>query len=406
MKTVFLIALIAFALAFVSCSKNDSPEIIVKSQLTGYVQKGPFLNGTSVSVSELNSDLSQTGKVFSAQIKDNSGTFELSNLQLSSPYISLKSDGFYFNEVSGEVSTSQLTLYALADVKDISTLNVNVISTLEKARVEKLIADGLSFAAAKKQAMNEILAVFSMSKSDIQNSELLDISKSGDDNAILLAISVILQGYHSEAQLSELLANLSGDLSSDGKLDNEALGTELITQAISLNPAKIRKNLEERYSGIGSTAQIPDFEKYLTQFIQNTSFVPVSLITYPESVDGVLNILNDNNTSFISYNTDFGRYYSFSAVTPKGVSLKIKMEYIEGGGDSPYAWAYWMESDTNWKQTVYDSINRLQYFEVVEAGKQSTLKVQFLLGSNTKIRISYFENNNEVVTRSRVITVN
>jgi len=66
--------------------------------------------------------LSQTGKSFSSQIKDNQGSFELSNVQLSSPYVELKADGFYFNEVTGEISTSQLTLYALADVTNISTL--------------------------------------------------------------------------------------------------------------------------------------------------------------------------------------------------------------------------------------------------------------------------------------------
>ncbi len=408
MKTIFLFASIAVALtlSLSSCNDEDSPEIITKIKLTGYIQKGPFLNGTSVSVSELNQDLSQTGKVFSAQIKDNQGTFELNNLQLSTRYVELKADGFYFNEVTGIVSTSQLTLFALSDITDSNTLNVNVISTLEKARVENLVAGGLSFAAAKKQAMNEILAIFSMSKTDIQNSEFLDINKSGDDNAILLAISSILQGYRSEAELSELLANLSGDLSTDGKLDNEALGTDLITHAISLNVEEIREKLEKRYTDIGAVAQIPDFEKYITQFIENTSYLPVGLITYPESVDGVLNILNDNNTSFISYVTDFGRYYSFSAITPKNMSLKIKMEYVEGGDETYRYWGYIWESDTNWKNTIFDSELRMQYFEVIETGKPSNQKIEFFSTGGAKIRISYFENNNLVATRTRIITVN
>lgn len=207
MKPISLfICLLAVCILFLPSCKDDSPEVLTKSKLSGFIQKGPFLNGTSVSISELKQDLSQTGKVFSSQIKDNQGSFELTNLQLSSPNVELKADGFYFNEVTGVVSTSQLTLYALADVTNISSLNVNVISTLEKARVENLVAGGLSFADAKKKALSEILAIFSISKSDIQSSELLDINKSGDDNAILLAISAILQGYRSEAELSELLA--------------------------------------------------------------------------------------------------------------------------------------------------------------------------------------------------------
>jgi hypothetical protein len=408
MRTVFFIASIAIAMSFVSCSKDDSPEIITKSQLTGYIQKGPFLNGTSVSISELNPDLSQTGKMFSAQIKDNSGAFGLSNLQLSSPYVELKADGFYFNEVTGAVSASQLTLNALADVKDISSLNVNVISTLEKARVETLVAGGLAFGAAKKQAMEEILTVFSMSKNDIQNSELLDINKTGDDNGILLAISAILQGFRSEAELSELIANLSADLSTDGKLDSEALGTALISHAKFLNPTSIRENLQKRYSDVGTTAQIPNFEKYLTQFIENTSFKAVSLISYPETVDGKLNVLNEKNSVFIADWTEDRGLFSFSALTPKGITLKIKMEYVEGGDSSwiKYGhWAYRMESDTNWENTIYDGTSGSQIFKVIESGKNARLKMVFMSGEGVKIRISYFENS-EVVSRTRIITVN
>lgn len=401
------ISLFAVCMLFLFSCKEDSPEVITKSKLLGYVQKGPFLNGTSISFSELRQDLSQTGKVFNAQIKDNQGSFELSNVQLTSTFVEIKANGFYFNEVTGKISISQLTLYALADVTNNNTLNVNVLSTLEKGRVENLVAGGLSFANAKKKALAEILAIFSLSKSDIQSSEMLDLNKSGDDNAILLAISAILQGYRSEAELSELLANMSSDFSIDGKLDSETLGTALISHAKSLNPAKIRENLEKRYQEAGATVQIPAFEKYITMFIEKSTFKAVSLITYPETVDGILNILSENNTSFISYRTDFGRFYCFSAVTPKGMSLKIKMEFISGGASAFGGyWAYQMESDTNWKNSIYDNQLNSQYFEVIEAGKQSTQKVFFMSGSDTKIRISYFENNTEVAQRSRIITVN
>jgi len=404
MKTLHLVVLfLATSMVFLSSCNNDDDNLISKEKLSGFIQKGPFLNGTSIIVSELKSDFSQTGKVFNSQIKDNQGSFEISNIQLSSPYVELKTDGFYFNEVTGVVSTSQLTLYALADVTNANSLNVNVISTLEKARVEKLVSGGLSFSEAKKKAMNEILAIFSLSKSDIQSSEFLDISKTGDDNAILLAISAILQGYRSEAELSELLANLSADISADGKLDSETLGTALISHAKFLNTAKIRENLEKRYLEIGATAQVPAFEKYITQFIEKSTFKVVNLITYPETVDGKLNVLNDNNVSFTSsYEAD----YRFSANTPKGLSLKIMMEYTQGGDSIGAHWAYRWESGTNWKATDYDSKKNLQYFEVVESGKSSTLKMLFLLGKGAKIKISYFENNDLVATKTRIITIN
>ena len=397
-----LLFIAVFVLFLASC-KEDTDDLISKEKLSGFIQKGPFLNGTSISVSELNKDLSQSGKVFNSQIKDNQGTFELLGLQLSSPYVQLKADGYYFNEVAGTVSTSQLTLNALADVSNISSLNVNVITTLEKARVEKLVAGGLAFAEAKKKAMGEILAIFSITKADIQNPEGLDINKPGEDNAILLAISSVLQGYRSEAQLSELLANISEDISADGKLDSEILGTALVSHAKVLDVAKIRENLSQRYQETGSTAQIPAFEKYIAQFVEKTPFKAVSLFTYPVTVNGSLNVLNENNSAFVA---KVDNPYKFSATTPKGASLKIKMEYVEGGDSTGVYWAYRLASDTNWKQTNYDDKQKSQYFEVVESGKTSNLEMLFLTGNGVKIRISYFENNDLVAIKNRIITIN
>lgn len=83
------------------------------------------------------------------------------------------------------------------------------------------------------------------------------------------------------------------------------------------------------------------------------------------------------------------------------------MEFISGGASAFGSyWGFRMESDTNWKNTSYDNELNSQYFEVIEAGKQSTLKVSFMSGLDTKIRISYFENNDIVATRTRIITVN
>ena len=57
-------------------------ELILKESISGYVQKGPYLNGSSISIAELTSDLIPTGKQFNSQILDNSGDFENRNLEL------------------------------------------------------------------------------------------------------------------------------------------------------------------------------------------------------------------------------------------------------------------------------------------------------------------------------------
>jgi hypothetical protein len=73
-----------------TCKKEtDENKItpIVKNKLSGYVQKGPYINGTSIQMYELDASLNQTGKNFSTSIIDNKGTFEFKSIALSSQYV-------------------------------------------------------------------------------------------------------------------------------------------------------------------------------------------------------------------------------------------------------------------------------------------------------------------------------
>ena len=225
-----------------NCQKDDSSFQSKVQNIIGYAQKGPFINGSSVTIYDLQSDLSATGKSYNSQIIDNKGTFQLSNISLSSNYVGLRADGFYYNEISGQQSTSQITLYALSDITGKSDINVNILTHLEKSRVEYLMKNGKSFADSKIQAQKEILTIFNIDKSDIKTSENLNISESGDDNGILLAISSILQGYRSESEMTELLSNISNDIKEDGILNSETLGSALINHAIILDTVSIKNN--------------------------------------------------------------------------------------------------------------------------------------------------------------------
>lgn len=185
----------------------------------------------------------------------------------------------------------------------------------------------------------------------------------------------------------------------------------MISHAKFLNPAKIRANLEKRYQDIGATAQISAFEKNITQFIEKSAFKPVSLITYPKTVEAGLNLLNEENVIFPS---GLGgpppsvTPYSYLSATPiKGLSLRIKLEYVEGGTKTSFGyWGYSLGSNENWKIAEYDYVDNFQVFDVIESGKPCNLRLVFLEGNNLKIRISYFENNDLVTTRTRIITVN
>ena len=232
--------------------------------LAGYVQKGPFVQGTEITVRELDNSLTPTGRTFTGRIEDNTGRFSVRGT-LAYPFVELAANGFYFNEISGSLSIAPISLLALADLRDGLSVNVNLLTHLEHARVLALVDGGLAFSTAKAQAQQEVLAMFNLAGSAIGNSETLDIALAGTGNAILLAASAILQSDNSEAQLTELLSILSADLGPDGVLDDPAARQALLAGMEYAKPrhAAIRDNIVARYTEIGATADVPPFETHV-----------------------------------------------------------------------------------------------------------------------------------------------
>lgn len=396
MKKNQLFQLLILIFIVFSCGEdNETPKGLSLEKVSGFVQKGPYLNGTSVTIYELSEDLLATGKNFPSQILDNKGTFEIKNIDLSSQFVELKADGFYFNEVDNASSVAQLTLFALSDLTNKTSLNVNVLSTLEKGRVEYLITNGKSFAEAKEQAQSEILDIFEISKADMTESEELDITKPGDDNAILLAVSVILQGYLTVADLSELLANISTDIREDGILNSQTLGTILINNARGLKLEQIRKNIESRYETLGLEVSVSDFEKYVNQFIDNTSFVFTNFIEYPEAGVNGLNILDKAKTNY----TD--GTYSLKAILPEGNSLKVKISGMNWFF-SPF------QENTGWSFSDWNFSDSSRIFTNSRIG-EIDFKIRFESYQDSawssKTKIFVFENDATAPTWTKVITV-
>jgi hypothetical protein len=403
-----ILALLGFGI-FLSCQKGmenmeiDPSEIdnspINKAVFSGYVQKGPFINGSSVMISELDKNLDQTGKTYFTTISDNLGSFEKKNIELVSGYVSLKADGYYFNEVSGETSTGQITLYALVDLVDVNSANVNVLTHLERARVEYLVQEeSLNFIEAKKQARKEILDIFGFSIKELSTFELLDLK----NDAVLLAISCILQGLLSTGEMAELMADIITDIRADGILDNPDLKTKLIDNAILVPLTSVRDNMASKYAELGMDVVIPDFESYVTAFIGDNISPSIS---YPETgLYGGINILSDAVTSVTKVNNDGIPFYSMSADVPKGLSLKIIIRN-EHDVNAVGAWAIWIAPDqpVNWKMGQYDSENQSQEFTIMEYENQSDLKMLFAAPNFTDepqyITIEYYENGSETPTK-------
>ncbi|RQP09188.1 MAG: RagB/SusD family nutrient uptake outer membrane protein [Parapedobacter sp.] len=255
----FLITL--FLLAFTFACKKDNPETerIVKPKLTGAVEKGPFLKGSQISIVELSADLNPTGRIFKTEILSDLGHFEMNDLALVSPYVQVLVDGFYFNEVTGALSNSRITLGALVDISSQNTVNVNVITHLEQRRVKHLMQEGATFVQAKKQASSEILRAFYIGEELDGTSDNVSLVDNNNNAASLLAISsALLNMVSSDAALTETLSSLAQQIESDGAL-SEA-DSERIKQSIrSLNMEYIADNVVTRYRDLGMEVEIPDF---------------------------------------------------------------------------------------------------------------------------------------------------
>ena len=218
----FLLALFVAPLVACSDSKtaggtSEETQIIAIEDKTiaGVSQKGPFLKGSSITIQELDGSvliesgkLYQTGKSFKKKIFSDKGEFSVTDVSLKSQFALMETEGFYRNEVTGDVSKSQITLNALVDLSDRETANINLLTHLEYERVVELVGGGKTVSAAKKKAEAEVLNAFGI---EVENAsaEDLDIFAQGDDNAALLAISILMQGDLTEGKLSDRLASFA-----------------------------------------------------------------------------------------------------------------------------------------------------------------------------------------------------
>jgi len=384
-----LIVLLLFA-----CSMQDTDnQTFNKEILNGYVQKGPFINGASITISALDKNFNQTGISYHTNVSDNSGKFEQKDFVLSSNFVEIKADGFYFNENEGELSSAPLTLNAVTDLSNDSSVNVNVLTHLEKSRIEYLVkVKKLTFVTAQTQALKEILAIFSFIKPDIAKPEDLNLISEGEDNAILFAVSVIIQGFRSTGTMSELMANIISDIREDGVLNDSTIGSTLLNDAKYIDLSKVRTNMVNRYASLGISTNIPNFEKYIRQFIDSSDFTSTKAINYPLNSQYGTNALHDSVMSVKRLTN-----YSLAASLPMGTHLKI---ILKGG-----LWGYFImpSGPKNWTINTYDYLLRTQTFTATESGKDSDLIIQFDTPGTTSIE--FYENNAITPTKIKSLVV-
>lgn len=260
------------------CGDNSGamPRMDPSVTLAGAVQKGPFVLGSTVNVSPLDARGNPLGQVFNTKTTSDLGEFQVDFVAMGP--VSLEGSGFYYNEVSGGLSTASIVLRAYYEITSGGQQEayINLVTHLTYDRIKRLLADGATFAAATQQAEDELRtalgvggAAFLPGKAGISMNIL---GGDTDANNYLFAVSALaaqaaatqaaLGAGSADAALQELLNTTAADLADDGKLTTALTMTYQQAQQ-ALQPEDIMNKLSVRLAAIGSTATVPDLNRVI-----------------------------------------------------------------------------------------------------------------------------------------------
>lgn len=258
-KTVLVIT-IGMMAVLQSCSSHDDLDDYTPTNfnVSGKVEKGPFVRGTTIQMQPLNANLGETGESYTSTITDNEGTFDFGSKLLKSPYVKLSASGYYFNEVTGELSKGTLALNAVANLKNASDVNLNILSHLKYQRVIDLVdKNSMSFKDANSQAQKEVLKAFGLEKYAATDVNHFSITAGTDEAAALIAVSSLILYNRSEAQVTEYLSQLSEEFSENGGF-TENTKQQIRKDMFSLESklTRIGENIKKRYKEMGKDVTV------------------------------------------------------------------------------------------------------------------------------------------------------
>ncbi|MBU1221263.1 thrombospondin type 3 repeat-containing protein [Myxococcota bacterium] len=289
-----------FVFLFILSTSCENDKAIKPAKLTGAIQKGPFITGSSVRMIILDESFNPTGEIFFTQTTSNSGNFVLA-LDYLAP-VMLEGYGYYFNENTGKLSHSPLTLRALfkPDGSEIQQVYINLITHLTVERVKELLKSGSEFDDARQTAESELISAYNISNIYTHSSPGTSLNLEGgdsDENAFLLLLSAVTieaarvrtnDSSYSSGDFQEFLNILSDDLR-DGTLEDQNVAY-IQSGLMTLKPQLIKNQVAERFQKINSSAQVPDFERIIDRdgdgIVDSLDNCPLTPNPLQENADG------------------------------------------------------------------------------------------------------------------------
>ena len=256
--------------------------------MSGRAQKGPLAVGSSITINEVGATLSPTGKVYDVQTSDALGDFSVSS-SIGTQQVEIAAQGFYTDELSGQLSASQITLHAIVDLSVSTSATVNVLTTLQEPRLKALVSQGQSFSAAYTQSETEVLSIFEIDSSKVNSLSQLSamrIDQGSDSDAVLLAASAVLSQIASDtakangttqaAELSNLINTLAAQLANSGKVTSSTLTAARDLAEAEIKVSTVSANLRGYYEKNGVNVTVPTFQEWLDP--SNSGVLPQRLV--------------------------------------------------------------------------------------------------------------------------------
>ena len=314
MKKLLLILSAALMFAFVGCESLGGDNVVGGSyDMSGAIQKGPFVQGSDITIQPLNKKLKPIGQMYTTQTTNDAGMFEMDGV--NSKYAEIIATGYYFDEVEGKISAGPLTLRSIADLEDGVQTNVNLLTSLTYNRIKNLVAnEGKDISEAQSQAEKELYTALGIPEGmhPAVNCGAMNIANNGDGDGLLLALSAVMQEGRSVGELTQYISKFSVDLADDGLVSESVLNKFNIDgQHLFLFEELVRSNLNKRYEELGQESIIPEFEKYLPYLTDETIQYYILPFTYDEnelaSVDLEDAIVFESDATLFGWGTHNGK---------------------------------------------------------------------------------------------------
>ena len=376
--------------AFSSCEegtieKPDTPVSPQYAHIEGYVQKGQLVKGSQVTAFVLDQQLKATGNSYPANISDDLGAFAI-DVKVEEPFLELRAEGYYFNEVTGEVSESPIYLEAMGNQQS-TNLNINLFTTITKPRIKKLLADGMGWETSTLTAQEELLSALGV---DDTTEDFTDIDITGTDksDALLLAFACIIQQDRSISEIITLIQNAASEFEAEGKITEKTVNAILANRA-AVNPFEVAHNIAEYYSEKSITGKsLPAFYKYIDEkynadfVIANSSMMDI----YPETsmnygaIESSCDILADIEFDVECADEDvtlikkqiIGSLYNVSIAIPENTSFEERITTV----------IFKNKSGNELTRREFRQDANIQYVELqIGTGTKSTLTIQDFLNA-------------------------